>query len=106
MQSYYILGRNQMELSGKAPPSAWNKVSTPAYASTLGCIDHVIQSSLGGFDTSEYYNNEMTIYIYPLFICMTFVECILLLNMLIAVMSDSFLKNNELFDATKRMQQL
>ena len=38
--------------------------------------------------------------------CMTFVECILLLNMLIAVMSDSFLKNNEVFDATKRMQQL
>ena len=37
---------------------------------------------------------------------MTFVECILLLNMLIAVMSDSFLKNNEVFDATKRMQQL
>jgi len=26
--------------------------------------------------------------------------------MLIAVMSDSFLKNNEVFDATKRMQQL
>ena len=48
----------------------------------------------------------MTIYIYPLFMCMTFVECILLLNMLIAVMSDSFLKNNEVFDATKRMQQL
>jgi len=42
MQSYYILGRNQMELAGDVPPDAWNKVSTPAYASTLGAIDHVI----------------------------------------------------------------
>jgi hypothetical protein len=95
-----------MELHKDIPADAWNIVSVPAYASTLGAIDHVIQSSLGGFNTGEYYDNPMTIYIYPLFICMTFVECILLLNMLIAVMSDSFLKNNEVFDATKRMQQL
>ena len=93
-----------MELAGDTPPDDWNKVSTPAYASTLGAIDHVIQSSLGGFQTGEYYDNAMTIYLYPLFVCMTFVECILLLNMLIAVMGDSFLKNNEVFDATKRMQ--
>jgi len=31
-----------MELAGDTPPDDWNKVSTPAYASTLGAIDHVI----------------------------------------------------------------
>ena len=93
-----------MELAGELPRKEWNEVSTPAYASFLGCIDHVLQSSLGGFDSSEYYNNPMTKFIYPLFVLMTFAECILLLNMLIAVMNDSFMKNNLVFDATKRMQ--
>ena len=90
IQSYYIIGRNQMWIDSQQPPREWNRVSKPAYATLLGCVDHVIQSSLGGFNTSEYYDNPMTKFIYPLFLLMVFAECILLLNMLIAVMNDSF----------------
>ena len=48
----------------------------------------------------------MTKFIYPLFLLLLFSECILLLNMLIAVMSDEFIKAAEVADSTKRMQQL
>ena len=48
----------------------------------------------------------MTIYLYPTFILLVFVDFILLLNMLIAVMSDIFLKNSINQESTKRMQQL
>ena len=48
----------------------------------------------------------MTKFIYPLFLLMVFAECILLLNMLIAVMNDSFQRNNDVAESTKRTQQL
>ena len=48
----------------------------------------------------------MTKFIYPLFLLLLFAECILLLNMLIAVMSDEFIKAAEVAESTKRMQQL
>ena len=48
----------------------------------------------------------MTKYIYPLFLLMFFLQCILLLNMLIAIMQDIFLKNSEIAESTKRIQQL
>lgn len=46
--------------------------------------------------------NPMTKYIYPLFLLLVFCECILLLNLLIAVMNDSFLNNNDVVESTKR----
>jgi len=95
-----------MEIAGESPASEWNKVATPPYASFLGSVDHVIQSSLGAFDSSHYFGNPMTKYIYPLFLFMIFCQCILLLNMLIAIMSDIFLKNNVVAESTKRIQQL
>jgi hypothetical protein len=102
-----------MEIEGAPSPQQWNGRGSPGYATLLGSIDHVIQSSLGGFVTDQYYanaenhwHNPMTKYIYPLFLLLVFCECILLLNLLIAVMNDSFLNNNEVVESTKRQQQL
>ena len=72
IQTYYILGRNQMEIKGDLPKEKWNELNTPPYASYLGSLDHVIQSSLGAFDSSHYFGNPMTKYIYPLFLFMIF----------------------------------
>jgi hypothetical protein len=72
IQTYYILGRNQMEIDKHHPVTAWNDRAKPPYASFLGSLDHVIQSSLGAFDSSHYFGNAMTKYIYPLFLLMIF----------------------------------
>ena len=48
----------------------------------------------------------MTVYLYPLYLLMVFCECIVLLNILIAVMNDSFFRNNIVVESTKRIQQL
>ena len=80
-----------MEIGRHNPPKSWNEISTPAYATLLGSFDHVLNSSMSNFDTSEYYGTTMTKYIYPLFLLMVFLQCILLLNMLIAIMGDIFL---------------
>jgi hypothetical protein len=67
---------------------------------------HVYLSSLGEFDANGYMdkngkNSDMTVYLFILFLLMSFFMCIHLLNMLIAMMGDSFQKNNEMADAKK-----
>ena len=41
-----------------------------------------------------------------LFLALSFFMCIHMLNMLIAIMGDSFSKNHEIAESKKRMQQL
>ena len=48
----------------------------------------------------------MTIYLGILFLGLSFFVCIILLNMLIAMMGDSFQKNNEMAEAKKKISQL
>ena len=65
----------------------------PSYATYMGAINHVYTSSLGEFDTDSYYDNPMTPILIVLFLAMSFFMCIHLLNMLIAIMGDSFANN-------------
>jgi hypothetical protein len=67
----------------------------PPYATIAGAFDHVYLSSLGEFGTDFYWGNDMTPILIFLFICMSFIMTIHLLNMLIAIMGDSFANNNE-----------
>ena len=76
------------------------------YTTFVGAFDHVYTSSLGELSTETYYIDEMSPVLIFLFMFMSFFMCIHLLNMLIAMMGESFTKNNEEGDAKKKMSQL
>jgi hypothetical protein len=75
----------------------------PEYATYLGSFNHVYLSSLGEFETDTYYDNPMTSVLIFLFLAMSFLMCIHLLNMLIAIMGDIFSTNKENKEANKKM---
>lgn len=60
------------------------------YSKFWGAIDHVYTSSLGEFDTDSYWETDMSPIAVILFLAMSFFMCIHLLNMLIAMMGESF----------------
>jgi hypothetical protein len=76
------------------------------YAEWIGAFDHVYTSSLGELGTDTYYLDEMTPVLIILFLFMSFFMTIHLLNMLIAMMGESFAKNNEEGESKKKMSQL
>ena len=84
MNAFYLIGRNQMDLSKE----------DISYGTWLGSASHVYQSSMGEFSTDEYFDNPMTGYVLVLFLALSFFMCIHLLNMLIAIMGESFSNNH------------
>ena len=78
----------------------------PGYATLVGAAHHVYLSSLGEFDTAAYFDNAMSPILALLFICLSFFMCIHLLNMLIAIMGDSFSQSKKLAEAETKMSQL
>ena len=67
---------------------------------------HVYESVIGGYSTDDYRDNEMTPLLFTLFILMTFTMTIHLLNMLIAIMGESFSTNKDNKEADKKISQL
>lgn len=57
-------------------------------------------------DTEDYSNNEMTPILSILFVLLSFFMCIHMLNMLIAIMGQSFDKNAEVAESNKKVSQL
>ena len=89
------------------------------YATYLGSFDHVYGSSLGDIDTEAYYastedcdidgescGTEMQPVLIVLFLFMSFFMTIHMLNMLIAIMGDSFGRQSEDGDSKKKISQL
>jgi len=72
----------------------------------LGAITHVYLSSLGEFDVEFYFGHEMTGLCMVVFLGLSFFMCILMLNMLIAIMGEIFSNNNENKESKKKMSQL
>ncbi len=58
---------------------------------------------MGGPDTDDYGNNPMSIFLYFLALLMTLVMSIHMLNMLIAIMGQSFDKNNEVAESNRKI---
>ena len=81
-------------------------VVVPSYSTLVGAAHHVYVSSLGEFDTVAYFNNPMSPILAFLFICLSFFMCIHLLNMLIAIMGESFSQSKKLAEAETKMSQL
>ena len=93
-----------MEIQKISPALKWN--STPneiPYSTWLGAVDHVINSSFGQFDSSSYYDSKMTRFIYPLFVLLCIFEFFLLINMLVALMNNIFIRQREFLEQTKRL---
>lgn len=88
--SFYIIGQNQKDLAVIAD----DEDMIPDYTTIYGAFDHVFRSSLGDFDTGFYFQDDMKYILVVLFIMMTFLMTIHLLNMLIAIMGDSFANNS------------
>ena len=62
----------------------------PGYATFMGAINHVYTASLGEFDTDSYYGHDMQPYCIILFLGLSFFMCLHMLNMLIAIMGETF----------------
>lgn len=97
--AYWMIGKNQNDQlkEGEEPPS---------YSTILGSFDHVYSASLGQTDTGDYFGHPMQPFTVILFIMMSFFMCIHLLNMLIAMMGNSFTQNHDLAESKKKMSQL
>ena len=110
--AYYCIGRNQRLDNFIATDGGIGEdYNPPGYATVMGAIDHVYLSSLGEFDTEAYFGedhsfNTMTPILILLFVGLSFFMCIHLLNMLIAIMGESFSQNNEVREAKKKISQL
>ena len=72
----------------------------------MGAINHVYTSSLGEFDTYSYYGHDMQPYCIILFLGLSFFMCLHMLNMLIAIMGESFQNNNLHKESKAKMSQL
>ena len=70
----------------------------PAYSTLIGSLQHVFLLALGEFNLEDYEiggNSYDYFALWLLFIAASFVLLIHLLNMLIAIMGESFAQNNE-----------
>mmetsp|Transcript_9402 Transcript_9402/g.14356 ORF Transcript_9402/g.14356 Transcript_9402/m.14356 type:complete len:126 (+) Transcript_9402:6161-6538(+) len=80
------------------------------YSSLLGAFNHVYLSALGEFNTDPYLEDSVSpgtrTMLLILFFSLSFFMCIHLLNMLIAIMGESFAQNAENKEAKKKMSQL
>lgn len=96
--AYYQLGRNQFQLEYQKlkdeDPGKSVDYNIPPYATALGAVIHVYISSLGEFDIDSYLDSPMEVPLLILFLGLSFFMCIHMLNMLIAIMGDSFERNN------------
>lgn len=99
--AFHQIGRNQIEMH----PEYKEDGGIP-YSTYLGAFDHVYTSSLGELGTDTYYGDGEQTTIIILFLFMSFFMTIHLLNMLIAMMGESFAKNAEDGEAKKKMSQL
>lgn len=83
-----------------------DRIHCPSYVTLIGAFDNMLETSLVSFATDDYLDNEMTGWLLGLFVLNTFFMSVLLLNMLIAIMGDVFIKNNEIKDYQNRVSQL
>lgn len=67
---------------------------------------HIYESSLGNFSTDTYFEDAMWPWLLLFFLLLTVGMLITLLNMLIAIMGETFSKNSEIAESKKRLSQL
>lgn len=85
-----------------------DKPESPQYFTLQGALVHVFLSSLGEFDTEDYTRSDGLVknFLLMLFFILSFFMCIHMLNMLIAIMGNSFERNSAEKEARKNIAQL
>ena len=110
--SFYIISKNQIEFDTLPPPlneageveADYEPQPFPSYSTFPGAIRHVYLLALGEFNLEdyEYGNGGSFVVLWIMFALASFLLLLHLLNMLIAIMGETFAVNNEV----KQMQQL
>lgn len=99
--AYFVIGRNQKQIELEEWISNGSVVEDepqgPEYSTLLGSTIHVYKASMGSFGHDDYVRNGGLITGFMLFLAfiLSFFMCIHMLNMLIAIMGDSFSRNHE-----------
>ena len=83
-----------------------DRQSPPQYSSIYGSMRHVYLASLGEMYLDDYLGSEMSLILGLLFTTLSFLMTITLLNMLVAIMGQSFDRNNLVAESNKKMSQL
>lgn len=84
-ETFYSIGKNQVMLQ-ESDGISGDDIVHPDYASIGGAFAQTYMSALGQLDISQYGNGPMAPILYFLFILLSFIMCIHMLNMLIAIM--------------------
>ena len=109
-EGFFVIGKNQAmlkeeELDELGITHDPEKYPKPSYSEIGGGVSYTYMSALGQLDISEY-GGPMLPVLYFLFFLLSFIMCIHLLNMLIAIMGQSFDKNAEIADSNRKISQL
>lgn len=104
--SFYLIGKNQAQFD-----DIENVSDYPLYFKIEGALQYVYLISLGetgeGDDNYIKGNNPSSqIILWVLFVLLTFTVCIHLLNMLIAIMGETFTENNEVAEQNRIREHL
>lgn len=105
-EAFFVIGKNQLMLAQQAKANNDHSVNTNTkinYSTMMGALQHGYLSALGEMDVNDYDNNEMTPVLQILFVLLSFFMCIHMLNMLIAIMGQSFDNNAEVADSNRKI---
>ena len=91
--SFFLLGQNQLDFDELVPEDK----AKIAYGTLLGSLRFIFEMTLGAFDTSLFFmgSNKTGWVLYILFLMAVFTQMIHLLNMLIAIMGNTFGERTE-----------
>ena len=103
--AFYLMGKNQVQFDNIESPDDY-----PIYFTIRGSIQYIYLLSLGEIfaDDSNFSkgNKNQQTYLWILFILATFVIIVTMMNMLIAIMGDTFVNNSEVAEQNTNKEHL
>jgi len=102
--SFYLLGKNQIQYD------SIEEDNYPIYTTVIGSIEYVFMMALGEIfaddDNFAKGSSSQELILWIIFLLATFTLIIHLMNMLIAIMGETFSKNNEVADENREREHL
>ena len=102
-QAFWIIGRHHSNILIYKDGKTENEIIYLPYGYLSHSFFHVYQNALGETDSDTYVDNEMTPVFIILFFLMILILTVHLLNMLIAIMRDTYKSNNEIAESKKKI---
>ena len=102
--AFYLIGKNQVQFDEIQPDNY------PSYHELIGSLQYIYLMSLGELGADDDFfaqgKRSQELVLWLLFLLATFTLCIHLLNMLIAIMGETFAKNSEAADQNRMREHL